>query len=138
MKFLALIKKEFHRFFHDPRLIVTMLLPGLVIFLLYSVLGTALNAKEETRNYRVYSMGESAVTAMISAAAQRNGDSVEWLQTDDENAAREEVRAGNATAVLKFSENFDAEDGGNVDIIYNASNEVSTKFYSLAAAALNK
>ena len=59
MKFLALIKKEFHRFFHDPRLIVTMLLPGIVIFLLYSVLGTALNGKAEARHYRVYCMGSS-------------------------------------------------------------------------------
>ena len=42
MKLLALIKKEFHRFFHDPRLIVTMLLPGLVIFLLATACVAAL------------------------------------------------------------------------------------------------
>ena len=137
MKFLALIKKEFHRFFHDPRLIVTMLLPGIVISLLYSMLGTALNGKAEARHYRVYCMGSSAVTALISEAAQRNGDSVEWLRTDDENAAREEVREGKASAILVFSENFDAADGGKADIIYDASNGTSSAFYSLAMAALN-
>ena len=32
MKLLALIKKEFIRFFQDPRLWLTLLLPGVVIF----------------------------------------------------------------------------------------------------------
>ena len=45
MKLIALIKKEFHRFFHDPRLIVTMLIPGIVIYAIYSVLGGALQDK---------------------------------------------------------------------------------------------
>ncbi len=137
MKFLALIKKEFHRFFHDPRLIVTMLLPGIVIFLLYSVLGEAFNGKAEARQYKVYLMGNSAVTEVISAAAKENGDSVEWLKTDDEETAREAVRKGEAAAVLKFSENFDGAEKGKVEILYDASNEASAAFYSLASAALN-
>ncbi len=137
MKFLALVKKEFHRFFHDPRLITTMLLPGLVIFLLYSVLGEALNTKAEARHYDVYLVGDSAVTRVIAQAATAGGDSVEWRRLGDEEEAMDAVREGKATAVIKFSENFDAAEGGKVEIFYDASNEVSAAFYSLATAALN-
>ncbi len=137
MKFLALIKKEFYRFFHDPRLIVTMLLPGIVIFLLYSVLGEEFNREEEARQYRVYLVGDSAAAEAIADAAKENGDGVEWLYTDDASAAREEVRDGKASALLVFSENFDASPAGHVDIVYDASDETSTAFYSLAAAVLN-
>ena len=34
MKLIALMKKEFRRFFHDPRLIVTMIIPGVLIYLI--------------------------------------------------------------------------------------------------------
>ena len=47
MKLIALMKKEFRRFVHDPRLIVTMLIPGLIIYLIYSILGDALWSKEQ-------------------------------------------------------------------------------------------
>ncbi len=137
MKFFALMKKEFHRFFHDPRLIITMLLPGIIIFLLYGILGEALNSEKEARQYHVYLSGNSAVTAVISEAAQKNGDSVEWMSIDDREAAKDAVHDGKATAVLVFSENFDATEGGNVDIFYNASDETSAAFYSLATSVLN-
>ncbi len=37
----TLIKKEFSRFFKDRRMIITILLPGVLIYALYSVMGTA-------------------------------------------------------------------------------------------------
>ena len=40
MKLLALMKKEFLRFFRDPRLIFTMLLPGILICLIWFVFMT--------------------------------------------------------------------------------------------------
>ena len=43
MKLLALMKKEFLRFFRDPRLIITMLLPGILIYAIYSLIGSFVN-----------------------------------------------------------------------------------------------
>ena len=59
MTLIALIKKDFHRFFHDPRLIVTLLLPGIVIYAIYSVLGGALQDKMQKQyDYDVYVCGQ--------------------------------------------------------------------------------
>ena len=39
---LTVMKKELRRFFGDRRMVLTMLLPGLLIFVLYSVMGDTL------------------------------------------------------------------------------------------------
>ena len=53
MKLIALMKKEFLRFFGDPKLIVTMLLPGILIYLIYSLMGSAIFGGEEAYNFKV-------------------------------------------------------------------------------------
>lgn len=35
----TIIKKEFSRFFKDRRMVVTVLLPGLLIYVIYSIMG---------------------------------------------------------------------------------------------------
>ncbi len=136
MKLLALIKKEFHRFFHDPRLIITMLLPGVVIFALYTFIGEISYADEE-REYRVYLSGDSAVVAVIEQVILESGDKVEWLPLEDEEAARREIEEEEATAILTFSENFDllGEDA-RVGIVYDGSSEEGLTFYSVASSIL--
>ena len=47
MKLLALMKKEFLRFFRDPKLIVSVLIPGVIIYVLYSVMGAVMWTEPE-------------------------------------------------------------------------------------------
>ena len=44
---LTIVKKEFARFFKDKRMVLTVFLPGLLIFALYSILGAVMNEKNE-------------------------------------------------------------------------------------------
>ncbi len=136
MKLLALIKKEFHRFFHDPRLIVTMLLPGIVIFLLYSALGEIIYT-EESRDLKVYLSGESNVVAMIEGMIEQNGDKVEWLPLESEETARAAILDGEATAILTFTENFDSfGENASVGIVYDNGSTDGSYFYSLVSSVL--
>ncbi len=137
MKLLALMKKEFHRFFHDPRLIVTMLLPGLLIFLLYTFIGE-ISYADEARSYKVYVAGNSAVVVgILEQTILERGDKVEWLPLENEEEARAAVEEGEATAILKFSENFDPlGEGGSVGIVYDRGSEDSLYFESIASAVL--
>ena len=96
MKLIALMKKEFRRFFHDPRLIVTMLIPGLIIYLIYSILGDALWSKEQdTYSYKAYVAGESRLCEMINTAF---GSDEFLIPAADEETARKEVEEGKADA----------------------------------------
>lgn len=138
MKLLALIKKEFHRFFHDPRLIVTILLPGIMLYVIYSIVGTAINGEREPQNYKVYVDGSAeAAVAFVGAFVTETGDTVEWLPLEDGDAARAEVENGEADAVLIFSENFETAQGATVRILYNGAEDKSSAFYTLLETALN-
>ncbi len=144
MKLLALMKKEFHRFFHDPRLIITMLLPGLVIFLLYTIMGEAVHTEPEKNAYKVYVEGDSSVTAVIGSIIEARGETVEWVLLEDREAARKEVEAGEAAAILTFSEGFDdslvdpAKTDSVVSILYDPMDEAGSAFYALAVGLLQE
>lgn len=135
MKLLALIKKEFYRFFHDPRLVITILLPGIVIFILYSVLGNMINA-EKTYDFKVYLSGGSMITEQIRAAVPE-GSTLEFLTADSQEAAVEAVKSGDVTAYLSFSDDFDGTVfGGEVKFWFRGTDEASSAFYSIAASIL--
>ena len=57
----TILKKEFTRFFKDKKLWLTMLLPGVFIYAIYSVLGTVLQDQmtPSSASYSVLSMHPS-------------------------------------------------------------------------------
>ncbi len=136
MKIVALMKKEFHRFFHDPRLIVTILLPGLLIFLLYFFMGSMIHS-ESGREMRVYLSGDSAIVDFLGQQIEGRGDKVEWIPLENEEEARAEIKEGKATAILTFTKDFDlfGEDA-RVGLVYDSGSETGSYFYSLATSVL--
>lgn len=130
MKLLALIKKEFHRFFHDPRLIITMLIPGLVIYILYTVLGNVI-WKEDSKEYEwnIQYCGNSEIVQQIESAAGEM--KLTFKQTDDPETAKQAVEDGEITALLVFSEE------GTYRIYYSSANEESLAFYTFTTAVLS-
>lgn len=151
MKLLALIKKEFSRFFGDPKLLITMIMPGLLIYLIYTVMGSAIFGGEEQTDYafKVYVSGESQAVTYIDAAVQESGYEAEYIYLPaegvDEETARSEVREGKAAALLAFSEGFDgaiADTGASEGVpsallYYNSEDAASSAFASLAGAVLD-
>lgn len=151
MKLLALIKKEFARFFGDPKLLVTMILPGILIYFIYSVMGSAIFGSAEAEQYafKVYVSGESAVVQTIDTAIKQSGWTAEFVslpaegvQTADE--ALEKVNSGEATALLTFSEGFDEAVAGigehpapSADLAYNSEEKASSAFATLAGTILD-
>ncbi len=136
MKLLALIKKEFRRFFHDPRLLLTVVLPGLFIFALYSVIGSAISGNA-TYEYNVYVVGQSQVVSAIEATVKESGSTVRWLNGSEEEA-RKAIEERQADACLVFSDQFDtAASGAQVELIYDLSNEKSSAFSSVASPVLH-
>lgn len=153
MKLLALIKKEFSRFFGDPKLLITMILPGVLIYLIYTIMGSAIFGGGETAQYdfKVYVSGESQAVQLIDdAVGKQEGWTAEFVYLPAEDVetvgqAQEKVRNGEADALLTFSEGFDdalagAAAGGPVptaDLYYNSESDASAAFASLAGGILD-
>ena len=145
MKLKALIQKEFRRFFGDPKLIVTLILPGVLIYLIYSLMGGLIWDRPQTHDYNVLVSGESAAVETLMQSSF--GEELTLTHTDDKDAALEEVRSGNVTALISFSENFDEEvakydpvsglPAPQVEIFYRSADDTSSAFYTAATALLS-
>lgn len=139
---LTIIKKEFSRFFKDRRMIITIFLPGVLIYVMYSLMGAAIGEMVQidsdlTPTAYVYDMPSALSPALGSL-----------LEVSEENPtleeAKERVAEGNADLVIVFPQNFDAVLGENailsvppnVEIYYNSSSDNSTAGLMLVEALL--
>ncbi len=141
MKLLALMKKEFLRFFRDPRLILAMLFPGILIYAIYSIMGSVMN-EEPKYEYNVLVSGESAVfeEAKNKGAFTKEGGKITVAEAGDLEAAKNKVKEGEATALVVFEENFDEKVASyevapeaiapRLEIYYRSGDTESAAFYS--------
>lgn len=130
MKLLALIKKEFHRFFHDPRLIVTMLIPGVLIYIIYSLLGGLIGGEDKEYKFNVYVNEETELTQVLKETTEKAGMELIFTTTADSDSAIEKVTSGEITAYMEFSEDV------RFSVYYRSADEESYAFYTLATNAV--
>lgn len=141
---LTIIKKEFSRFFKDRRMVITVLLPGLLIYLLYSIMGSVFSDMNTVDpDYKltacVYEMPQS-----LSEGFNEMLDISEDEITLEE--AKEMVSEGTLDIVVVFPDGFDNVIYGSeigvqppdVAIYYNSSDEKSAAGYYSVKAVLDK
>lgn len=133
----TIIKKEFSRFFKDKRMVISILLPGVLIFIVYSLMGTVMS--EITAPDADYSPKVCVINAPDSIKTAFSA--VFELKTDDEASAKEKVVEGAYDAVVVFPEGFalggtTQEQTPDVKIYYDSSKENSSWAYNMSAALL--
>lgn len=141
---LTVIKKEFSRFFKDVRLLLTaVLLPGIMIFAVYSLIGTIMesvaNKDAEVKPVVcVFNMPDSQ-NAAFGAIFDLNGD----LSAEDAKSA---VKNGELDLLVIFPEEFDkkvdeyqvgAGEAPNVEIYFNGNETKSQTAYYTATTLLD-
>lgn len=135
---LTIIKKEFSRFFKDKRMIATIFLPGILIFALYSIIGSF------TDDLGKVDGKPSAV--IINMPVELEEPLSAYLQISEENINEEDakkmVEDGTIDVLAVFPEDFDifntqiTEVVPNINIFYNASNERSVAGYTILSGSL--
>ena len=151
---LTVMKKELRRFFGDRRMLLTLILPGLLIYVIYSLMGGALadtmGGEGEDMEYRVLLHGSSD---MISAVTLNSGVHITYYrcpdctEEHDRDTVATGINEGSYHAYMVIPEGFDqavtAYDpaGGlpapEVKIYYNSSDADSSTAYSTLLALLN-
>ena len=135
---ITIIKKEFRRFFGDPRLLLTTIfLPGLVLFAVYSALGAVFNnllVDDSVPVAYVRNMPQSLSSAINSAFEVK-----ELSGSDDE--AKDMVREGDVDIFVVFPEDFDSltvsQNAPEVSVYYNSAKTSSAAAYSAVVALLD-
>ena len=135
----AIIKKEFSRFFLDRRMVLTtLLLPGLLIYVVYTAIGSITSAIAEvpsTPAVYVQNMPESLSDAIGGMFEVRQ-------QSVSDEEAKEQIRQGDIDLLAIFPENFDelgATSGEvpSVSIYYYSAETASSSAYSMMVALLD-
>ena len=150
-RILAIVKKEFRRYFTDSRMLAALFLPGILIFVLYSVIGKIVKdvvapSVEPTYSYRIAYSDNSgspapAILSAFDAYLAGTGHEGETVYVAYAPEAIEEqwslLEKGDLDLVIRFSNDFELDLGKltpskpNIDFFYNASRSESETAYGV-------
>lgn len=131
---LTIMKKELTRFFTDKRLVfTTILMPGILIYLMYTFMGTAITSmygpSEEMTEVAVVNLPDSI-------ASVPTGDSMKFVSVDasEVETLKKAVENAEKDILVVFPSDFDEQvaayrtDSGaaapNVEIYFNSSTTI--------------
>ena len=146
---ITVMKKELARFFGDRRLVITtLLLPGCMIYLVYSLLGNVMMKSllpEEAYVAKAY-----VVDLPESLQENLRTLRVDWHPADREQLTqiRQEIQDKQVDGLVIFPQNFDEavteyqvdskEPAPNVEIYYNSVKTESSRFFSEVSEILEE
>ena len=145
---VAIMRKELARFFGDKRMVVSILLPGVLIYVMYSFMGQAMGSlygveEDYVPTVQVVNLPES-VSGLVSASGGINLLETDASDLEDAKAAVAEQRLD---LLAVFPEDFDQAvaaydpaSGGaapNVEIYYNAASTESQSTYMMFTGLLD-
>ena len=141
---LTIMKKELVRFLTDKRMIVTLFLPGILIYMIYSfmggVMGDMFEADEDYTPIILTVNGSESVSKMLESVGAAVTD------VTDIEGAKKDITDNFADALLVFSEDFDNSvlnydislgKAPDVQIFYNSSSANSSQVYSTVYSVLD-
>ena len=145
----TIIRKEFARFFGDRQLVfTTVIMPGLLIYLIYSLMGVGIrnmetHGEQDVVTVRVENMPQSVAPILSSLDSSIVILQQPVSQTDIEALEDKEINA----IAMRFPADFDAlvadydpmggQPAPNVEIYYNSANNASDRVFTIMETALN-
>ena len=145
----TIIKKEFARFFGDKRMVLMALMPGFLIYIMYSFMGDGMTQMYETDDDYVYEI--NVVNMPQSLASMKDMEEVSLEETTA--AYIEDIKAqiteGETDILVVFPEKFDESiatydiltaqgAAPNVEIYYNSADVESSGAYHIMETALDQ
>ena len=144
----TIIKKEFARFFGDRQLLfTTVIMPGLLIYIIYSLMGTGIQSMitegaGEVVTMRVENMPESLAPVFNSMDSSLVVVEQPFTDADIDSLENKDINA----VLVRFPEHFEEAMAGmqvadsgmlpNVEIYYNSTNNAASRVYMTVNAVL--
>lgn len=154
---LTIFLKELKRVFTDRRMLISLFLPGVLIYLVYSLMGTVMtkaitqSTTKDTTFQIAYTDNFSNskadgqlpklmtyVESTIKGGSNNNSVSFKEFTTGELASYKEELREGKYHLVVAFTDDFenklgDNTAGNNIDIFYNGDSNASTDLYNFVS-----
>ncbi|MBQ5724516.1 MAG: hypothetical protein IIV80_00020, partial [Clostridia bacterium] len=88
---LTIVRKELHRFFGDRRMLMTVLLPGIIIYVVYSLMGSTIMGSLMGDTETPYTMQvenlPASIEAGLEAVGEASGTTVETVTEESDPKA---------------------------------------------------
>ncbi|MDR2035356.1 MAG: ABC transporter permease [Coriobacteriales bacterium] len=147
--FYAILKKELYRFFTDKRTVVTtIILPGLMIFIIYSFIGSAMQGFFSVSGDYAPTISAVNLPDSIEAIGQAAGLQTYAASEESIEQVKQQITNGEADLLVVFPKDFDrtiaARESAsvgyappNVQIYYNSTSSESNTAYGVFSGMLN-
>lgn len=145
---LAIMRKELARFFSDKRMVVSILLPGVLIYVMYSFMGQAMGSLYGVEEDYVPTVQVVHLPDSVAGLVETGGG-LNLLEVDASAVAEAQSAVTDQTLDLLavFPENFDqavaaytpagGQPAPNVALYYNAASTTSQSAYMLLTSLLD-
>ncbi len=140
-----IVAKELYRFLTDKRMLATLFLPGILIYVIYSFMGSAITTGfGSQKTAAVEIVGDSAIVEVFEEMPLEDGKTPAFSVKSidgytDEVGAR--IKSGKLQLCIVFPSGFDSLLGTGVvprvEIYYNSAETASTMAYSLITSCLD-
>lgn len=146
---LTIIKKEFARFFKDYRLVLTtLIMPGLFIYVAYSIMGVAIDSNMSVDNNHEYTVYTINKPTFIDLMVEGIDASITIKESDNISLLKPLLTDKEIDLIISFPENFendiltyDSQSGlkaPNVSIYYNSVDQESCFMFDTFNMLLNE
>ena len=151
---ITIFKKEMKRFFTDRRMLAALFLPGILIYVLYSVIGNVIGntvngstvsnynySIVETNNYGGSSK-QSKLDTYLKVALQTYEDTVEikYINKSEVDAYKVDLKADKYQLIIDFDDSFELNVTSgiksNINFYYNGASNESSFIYDATSSLI--
>lgn len=144
---ITIMRKELARFFSDKRMVVSILMPGIVIYVMYSFMGTAMGSMFGVDEDYVPTIQAVNLPDSVEAVTQAAALQVAEIDPAEAAKAREAISAQKQDLLLVFPADFDqavmnynpasGATAPQVEVYYNSASTESQTAYMTVTGLLD-
>ncbi len=146
----TIMKKEFSRFFKDKRLVLALVLPGILIYLIYSFLGNGIFSKlggtDENYVYQIYTV--NMPEAFQEPFSKTDKIELHAVSSEEANAVKDKVADKDTDLLVVFPDDFEeayeavkngtSETYPQVQLYYNTTRTEGSQAFALFSTLISE
>lgn len=137
----TIIKKELARFFGDKRMVMSAILPGVLLYVMYTFMGSGMSEMHTTDENYVYDISVVNLPQSLEMLKETEEISIIDVMETEVEGIKAEIKDDEKDLLVVFPESFDAEmfaydvatatqAAPNIEIYYNSASTESSGAYS--------
>lgn len=140
---LAIIKKELKRFFTDYRMVLSLILPGLMIFIIYNIMGNVIGkmtSVNQDYEYKVVVLNEPVeLKDVISVSLKELEVKINYLDDTNIDEIKNNITNEDVDLLVIYPTDFslNSNNVSNIEIYYNSVKKESSAIYAIYTGVLN-